>query len=221
MQGVVIERMGKFVKIKTHDGETVVKMRKKLPELGEMVRITDRPVSQKVYVAEKITEAPEALPPLNELKPLLKTIKKPRTSFDIQFLSQLVDMIKMRVGSLPQDFYANLGMYYENGEVDEKMKSLGFWLLTLSHPYVFKSIPSKKGPIHIFMNRKKRSFSVSFVKNSSIVCVKGTVQEDYIFVDFINFSPDREALEKLKDNLLGHFRNVFFKVGDLKNGLYA
>ncbi|HBT25169.1 MAG TPA: hypothetical protein DEA58_00540, partial [Pseudothermotoga sp.] len=60
-----------------------------------------------------------------------------------------------------------------------------------------------------------------FVKNSSIVCVKGTVQEDYIFVDFINFSPDREALEKLKDNLLGHFRNVFFKVGDLKNGLYA
>lgn len=64
MDGIVIDRLGKWVKIRTQNGETIVKMNKKLPEIGELVRITDHPINPKVYVAEKICEAPEALPPV-------------------------------------------------------------------------------------------------------------------------------------------------------------
>ncbi len=221
MDGVVIDRFGKWVKIKTQKGETVVKMNRKLPQIGELVRITEYPVNPKVYVAEKIFEAPEVLPPLQQLQPLLRSIEKPRGDLDIPFLAKVAEQIQKRTGRLDNDFFDRLGLYYKNGEVNQDMEAFGLWLMTLSHPYTFRSLPDLEKPLHLFIDRRSKTFRVDFVRNSKVMSIEGTIISDQIFLNMTGVKASTEQIEQLRSSLSTYFRTVLINTGGLKDGLYA
>lgn len=221
MDGIVVDRFGKWVKIRTEKGETVVKMNKKLPEIGELVRITDHPSNLKVYVAEKIFEAPEVLPPLQQLQPFLRSVDKPRGDFDIPFLAKLTEQVEKRVGQLQSDFFDQLGLYYKKGEINEDMKTFGLWLMTVSHPYTFKSLPDLEKPIHIFMDRNSKKFRVDFVRDSKTMTIDGVIIADQIAVNISGFRANQEQIQHLRESLNTYFKNVLINTGGLRNGLYA
>lgn len=221
MEGIVIDRFGKWIKIRTQDGETVLKVQRKPPEVGELVRITDQPTSQKIYVAEKLFDAPEPLPPLEELKPLLQSIGKPLNDYDIPFLVKLVEQIERRLGEVPKWFFEELGAYYKSGEINEKMEAFGLWMLTVSHPYVFRSLPDDSNPLHLFIDRKRMTFTIHCIKQSKPVCIDGAVLSDSISVKVNGYSLNPQQIQDLRELLGKHFKNVFINPGGLKDGLYA
>ncbi|MGJ8454798.1 hypothetical protein ACSFC1_05775 [Pseudothermotoga sp. U03pept] len=221
MEGVVIDRFGKWIKIRTQDGETILKVRKRPPEVGEIVRITDQPTSQKVYLAERLFNAPEPLPPLEELKPLLQNIGKPLNDYDIPFLVKLIEQIERRLGQLPKWFFEELGAYYKNGETSEKMEAFGLWVLTVSHPYVFRSLVGDGGLHHLFIDRKRMTFRIHCIKQSKTLCIDGIVLADSITVKVNDYKLNFEQIQSLRELLSKHFRNVFINTGGLKDGLYA
>ncbi len=221
MDGVVIDIFGKWVKIRTQNGETVVKMNRKLPEIGELVRITDHPVNLKVYAAEKIFEAPEVLPPLQKLQPLLRNIDKPRNDADIPFLVKLIERVENRIGQLRSDFFEQVGLYYKNGEVNESLKTFGLWLMTVSHPFTFKSLPDLEKPLHIFMDRNSKRFRIDFVRNSKTMSIEGLIINDQIVLDIKGFKIDQQQIEQLRTSLSTYFKSVLINTGGLRDGLYA
>ncbi|HOJ87458.1 MAG TPA: hypothetical protein PLP64_00360 [Pseudothermotoga sp.] len=221
MDGIVTDRFGKWIKIRTEKGETVLKVKKNPPEVGELVRITDQPVNPKVHVAEKIFDAPEPLPSLQELRPLLQSIGKPRSDPDIPFLARLTEQVEKRVGALQRDFYDQLSLYYENGEIDENMKAFGLWLMTVSHPYAFRSLPDLEKPLHIFMDRRSKTFKVDFVRDFKTISIDGMIVLEQIIINMKGLRVDSEKIQQLRDSLNSYFKSVLINTGGLKDGLYA
>lgn len=221
MDGIVVDRFGKWVKIRTQKGETVVRMNKKLPEIGELVRITDHPANLKVYVAEKIFEAPEALPPLRKLQPLLQSIGKPRDDADIPFLAKLTEQVENRVGQIRNDFFDQMGIYYKKGEINENLQTFGIWLMTVSYPYTFRSLPDLEKPIHTFIDRSSKKFRIDFVKNSKTMSIDGIIITNQIILNMAGLKINQEQMEQLRKSLNMYFESVLINTGGLRNGLYA
>ncbi|MEN3008178.1 hypothetical protein [Pseudothermotoga sp.] len=216
MEGFVVETHGKFARLRTEKGDIVVKVKGPPPEVGKLVRISDQPLLEKVYLAEKVLQLGDTAPPLAILEPVLRTIKKPRFDEDIVFLSQLVQVVQKRSGKQDKKFWDRLLRYYETGN-DE---IFGLWLFTVSSPYVFQSVPDGEAPIHIFADRKHRSFRIDFVKDSKPIVVEGNVWQNQIMLSFSQ-ALAIEKLEELRTRLTKHFSLVRIIVGDGIDGLYA
>lgn len=216
MEGFVVETYGKFAKLRTEKGDIVVKVKGPPPEVGKLVRISDQPLLEKVYLAEKVLQLHGTSPSLAVLEPVLKVFRKPRFDEDIVFLSQLVQVVQKRVGKLDRKFWNSLLEYYETGS-DE---TFGLWLLTVSSPYVFQSLPDREAPTHVFADRNRHAFRIDFVKDGKPLIVEGSVWQNQLVVSFSQMLPT-EKLEELKANLLKHFSLVRFILGDGIDGLYA
>lgn len=216
MEGFVVETYGKFAKLRTEKGDIVVKVKGPPPEVGKLVRISDQPLLEKVYLAEKVLKLHGTSPSLAVLEPVLKVFKKPRFDEDIVFLSQLVQVVQRRVGKLDKKFWNSLLEYYETAG-DE---TFGLWLFTVSSPYVFQSFPDREAPTHVFADRTRHVFRIDFVKDGKPLIVEGSVWQNQLAVSFSQVLPT-EKLEELKANLLKHFSLVRIVLGDGIDGLYA
>lgn len=216
MEGFVVETFGRFAKLRTDKGDIVVKIKGQPPEVGKLVRISDRPTLDKVYLAEKVLQLDENSPPLSVLEPILRSIKQFRFDEDAVFLSKTVQAVQARAGKLGKDFYRSLARYYETAE-DE---TFGLWLFTLSSPHIFQSVPDKEVPMHIYLDRSRHTFRIDFVRDSIPISIKGSVWQDQILLSFSQMLP-ADKMEDLRERLSKHFSMVRFILGAGIDGLYA
>lgn len=68
LEGFVVETFGKFAKLRTDKGDIVVKVKGQPPEVGKLVRISDQPLLDKVYLAEKVLQLKGDSPSLSSLE---------------------------------------------------------------------------------------------------------------------------------------------------------
>lgn len=216
LEGFVVETFGKFAKLRTDKGDIVVKVKGQPPEVGKLVRISDQPLLDKIYLAEKVLQLKGDSPSLSSLEPILRAIKKFRFDEDVVFLSQTVQAVQSRTGKLDRDFYRSIARYYETAE-DE---NFGIWLFTLSSPYIFQSFPDKEAPVHVYIDRSHRTFRMDFVKDSKPIVLEGNVWQHQIVLSFSQMLPT-EKMEELKERLSKHFMIVRFVLGAGIDGLYA
>ncbi|KAF2958243.1 hypothetical protein AS159_00540 [Thermotoga sp. Ku-13t] len=216
MEGFVIETFGKFAKLRTEKGDIVVKVKGQPPEVGKFVRISDQPVLEKFYLAEKVLQLESDSPPLSALEPILRVIRKARFDEDVVFLSRTAQAVEARVGKLDRNFYRSLAKYYETGE-DE---TFGLWLFTLSNPYIFQSVPEKEAPVHVYIDRSRHTFRIDFVKGSKPVVIEGKVWQNQLVLSFSQMFPT-DRMEELRERLSRHFSLVRFILGAGIDGLYA
>jgi hypothetical protein len=216
LEGFVVETFGKFAKLRTDKGDIVVKVKGQPPEVGKLVRISDQPLLDKVYLAEKVLQLKSDSPSLSSLEPILKVIKKFRFDEDVVLLSQTVQAVQSRTGKLDRDFYRSLARYYETAE-DE---TFGLWLFTLSNPHIFQSLPDSEAPIHVYIDRSRHVFRIDFVKDSKPMVLEGNVGQHQIVLSFSQML-STEEMEELRERLSKHFTIVRFVLGAGIDGLYA
>ncbi|AEH50760.1 hypothetical protein [Pseudothermotoga thermarum] len=223
LEGFVVERLGQIVKVRTDKGETLLKFKRKVPNEGEYVRFVDKPEGRDFFVAERLIDSQESLAPLKKLHPFLQTLGKFRGGYEANFCVALADKIceRLEKEELPRAFYNSFSEYYKLGEINQKLKDFGLWIFTVGYPYEFKSLPSEEEPIHILIDRKTKRFQINFFNKGICHVFNGFIVNQSLSLHLKpSVGIDFEKLEKLRQNLLKRFQNVFMKVGDV-NGLLA
>ncbi len=219
LEGVVIERYGQVVKVRTNKGEALLRFRKKAPVEGEHVRLVDKPSNSNFFVAEMLVDSKGPLPSLKKLDPFLQTIGKFRDAFEAHFCVAIADSIceRLQKGELSKNFYLTFAEYYKTGEVNTRMIDFGLWLFTVGYPYEFKSLPDENNePLHIMIDRKYKKFEINFFKNGVYYTFNGAISTQGLTLKVKPVTNlDFDLLERLRQNLLRRFSAVFVKVGEI------
>ncbi len=223
LEGFVVERFGQIVKVRTDKGEALLKFKRKTPSEGEHVRLVDKPESRNFFVAEKLVDSQEPLPPLKKLHPFLETLGKFRDGYEANFCVTLTDRICERLGKaeLPRSFYNSFAEYYKSGEINQKLSDFGLWLFTIGYPYEFKSLPAEDNPVHVLVDRRIKKFEINFFHQGVYYTFNGVISNQGLTLQLKPATGmDFERLEELRQNLLKRFQTVFMKVGGI-DGLFA
>ncbi len=197
ISGRVIDVLGKYVKVRTQNGEKVLRMRgKKVPNKGWILEFRKEGNSSS-FVGSVILESTVSLPPLVDVVPLLEMgISDP---VDVTFLVDLTRSILLRLGKLPKWYYKKLEEYYKKGEGNSQgvcshitvralesmnlrigkpdfLRAFGDWMNTFSHPYYFRSYRGKPRPARVFINKSKAMIRIDYLsKEHGRVLVEGLV----------------------------------------------
>ncbi|MCD6449313.1 MAG: hypothetical protein J7L34_02230 [Thermotogaceae bacterium] len=188
MNGVVVDIYKGYVKVHTPKGEKILKIkgRKNFPEKGWILEFKkDDPYAQ--FQGNVVVDSMVALPPLNEVIPIVEAAKTSRPD-DIIFLAEVTRNVYRRLGKLPGWYYKRLGEYYQQGEAfSEKHgimsssvakllkkegiefqkgkvdpnRAFGYWLRTFSSPLEFRSYNSGSGKrIRLYIRKTLSSFRI-------------------------------------------------------------
>lgn len=217
--GLVLESYGKYVKVKTRDGEVIIKSDKKAPKEGTKIEIKD--FGQGDYKAKVLAKRPGKFDAL------------PNVRF-VEISERLVDGMSYNISnkSRRDDLVVNIALFIEelskrmeisgaflqrfqkylNGELDGSTEFEEFenYVNLLSGKYGLKR--TKNGIA--FLNRSHGTFQV-FVGEDSI---SGKIDGDSIV---LYFSKMPENAEELEQNLRKSFSFVSFKLEGFVDGTYV
>lgn len=217
--GLVLESYGKYVKVKTRDGEVIIKSDKKAPKEGTKIEMKD--FGQGDYKAKVLAKRPgkfDALPNVRFIEISERLVDG--MSYNISNKSRRDDLIvdialfieelskRMEIsGAFLQRFQK-----YLNGELDgsNEFEEFENYVNLLSGKYGLKR--TKNGIV--FLNRSHGTFQV-FVGEDSI---SGKIDGDSIV---LYFSKMPENAEELEQNLRKSFSFVSFKLEGFVDGTYV
>ncbi len=217
--GLVLESYGKYVKVKTKDGEVIIKSDKKAPKEGMKIEIKD--FGQGDYKAQVLAKRPgrfDDLPNVRFVEMSEKLVDEmSRNSTNKLDRDDLVVNIALFIEELSKRIDVNSAFLqkfqkYMNGELDGNTELADFenYINLLSGRYGLKK--SKNGIA--FLNRAHGTFQV-FVGDDSIL---GKIDGDSIT---LYFSKMPENVEELERNLRRSFSFVSFKLEGFVDGTYV
>jgi len=217
--GLVLESYGKYVKVKTKDGEVIIKSDKKAPKEGMKIEIKD--FGQGDYKAQVLAKRPgrfDDLPNVRFVEMSEKLVdemshtpaEKLKRDDLVVNIALFIEELSKRIdvtGTFLQKFQK-----YLNGELDGNTELADFenYINLLSGRYGLKK--SKNGIA--FLNRAHGTFQV-FVGDDSIL---GKIDGDSIT---LYFSKMPENVEELERNLRRSFSFVSFKLEGFVDGTYV
>ncbi len=204
-QGVVVDVFKNYVKVQTHDGEKIVRLKGKrnLPDKGWILELK-KSDPYAPFVGSVVVDSYSTLPPLKEAIPIIEETNSTEP-YEITFFSELTRSIAKRLGFLPEWYYRSLGEYYKKGEGNtigvvsdvtvkilkekgieftkskkkDNMKIFGAWLNTFSAPYKFRSYKNGNGrPVRIYARGTLAAYTVridAFTKEHGRVIVEGEI----------------------------------------------
>jgi len=217
--GLVLESYGKYVKVKTKDGEVIIKSDKKAPKEGMKIEIKD--FGQGDYKAKVLAKRPgkfDELPNVRFIEISERLVDEmSRNSTNKLDRDDLVVNIALFIEELSKRIDVNSAFLqkfqkYMNGELDGNTELADFenYINLLSGRYGLKK--SKNGIA--FLNRAHGTFQV-FVGDDSIL---GKIDGDSIT---LYFSKMPENVEELERNLRRSFSFVSFKLEGFVDGTYV
>ncbi|HOP82096.1 MAG TPA: hypothetical protein PL174_02660 [Fervidobacterium sp.] len=217
--GLVLESYGKYVKVKTKDGEVIIKSDKKAPKEGMKIEIKD--FGQGDYKAQVLAKRPgrfDDLPNVRFVEMSEKLVDEmSHTPAEKLKRDDLVVNIALFIEELSKRIDVNSAFLqkfqkYMNGELDGNTELADFenYINLLSGRYGLKK--SKNGIA--FLNRAHGTFQV-FVGDDSIL---GKIDGDSIT---LYFSKMPENVEELERNLRRSFSFVSFKLEGFVDGTYV
>ena len=217
--GLVLESYGKYVKVKTKDGEVIIKSDKKAPKEGMKIEIKD--FGQGDYKAQVLAKRPgrfDDLPNVRFVEMSEKLVdemshtpaEKLKRDDLVVNIALFIEELSKRIdvtGTFLQKFQK-----YLNGELDGNTELADFenYINLLSGKYGLKK--SRNGIA--FLNRAHGTFQV-FVGDDSI---SGKIDGDSIT---LYFSKMPENVEELERNLRRSFSFVSFKLEGFVDGTYV
>ncbi|MBZ4650331.1 hypothetical protein [Thermosipho sp. (in: thermotogales)] len=203
MYGIVSDLYRNIVRLKTNNGDIVIKSNKKMPK-GLKVEIKN--IGQGDYKGKILMGPSKVLPSLDAIY-YSSMITEDRSL--VEKLSFLFEELSKRV-KIDRSFLEKFKKYFEAGEVDEDNKVFGNYVNLLSGRYGFRSF----GMIKIFVDRKAEEFVLYFKDN----VIKGKVEGNDIIL-----STDKiiENIEELKERLKKYFLNVYIKYENFEGGIYV
>jgi len=217
--GLVLESYGKYVKVKTRDGEVIIKSDKKAPKEGTKIEMKD--FGQGDYKAKVLAKRPgkfDELPNVRFIEISERLVDEmSRNSTNKLDRDDLVVNIALFIEELSKRIDVNSAFLqkfqkYMNGELDGNTELADFenYINLLSGRYGLKK--SKNGIA--FLNRAHGTFQV-FVGDDSIL---GKIDGDSIT---LYFSKMPENVEELERNLRRSFSFVSFKLEGFVDGTYV
>ncbi|QTA37886.1 hypothetical protein JYK00_09235 [Thermosipho ferrireducens] len=204
MYAIVTETFGKFMKLKTKNGEIVIRSKKSVPKEGISVELKS---SGNADFFGKIIAGPsKKLPSLKFLVFAEKISKKKQHIVSIAFfLEELKERLKIN-----NEIINIIKKYVEIGEVNEEMKTIGSYLNALSGKFGLRSYQNSL----VFTNRETGEFEIYTEDNT----IKGVVRGNSIEIILKKIPED---IELLKTSLEKHFTFVSIKKEGMENGIYA
>ncbi len=217
--GLVLESYGKYVKVRTRDGEVIIKSDKKAPKEGTKIEMKD--FGQGDYKAKVLAKRPgkfDELPNVRFIEISERLVDEmSRNSTNKLDRDDLVVNIALFIEELSKRIDVNSAFLqkfqkYLNGELDGNTELADFenYINLLSGRYGLKK--SKNGIA--FLNRAHGTFQV-FVGDDSIL---GKIDGDSIT---LYFSKMPENVEELERNLRRSFSFVSFKLEGFVDGTYV
>ncbi|HOK33376.1 MAG TPA: hypothetical protein PLM21_03040 [Fervidobacterium sp.] len=217
--GLVLESYGKYVKVRTRDGEVIIKSDKKAPKEGTKIEMKD--FGQGDYKAKVLAKRPgkfDELPNVRFIEISERLVDEmSRNSTNKLDRDDLVVNIALFIEELSKRIDVNSAFLqkfqkYMNGELDGNTELADFenYINLLSGRYGLKK--SKNGIA--FLNRAHGTFQV-FVGDDSIL---GKIDGDSIT---LYFSKMPENVEELERNLRRSFSFVSFKLEGFVDGTYV
>ncbi len=217
--GLVLESYGKYVKVKTRDGEVIIKSDKKAPKEGTKIEIKD--FGQGDYKAKVLAKRPgkfDELPNVRSIEISERLVDEMSHSpADKLERDDLVVNIALFIEELSKRIDVNSAFLqklqkYMNGELNGNTELVDFenYINLLSGRYGLKK--SKNGIA--FLDRARGTFQV-FVGDDSIL---GKIDGDSIT---LYFSKMPENVEELERNLRRSFSFVSFKLEGFVDGTYV
>ena len=217
--GLVLESYGKYVKVRTRDGEVIIKSDKKAPKEGTKIEMKD--FGQGDYKAKVLAKRPgkfDELPNVRFIEISERLVDEmSRNSTNKLDRDDLVVNIALFIEELSKRIDVNSAFLqkfqkYLNGELDGNTELADFenYINLLSGRYGLKK--SKNGIA--FLDRARGTFQV-FVGDDSIL---GKIDGDSIT---LYFSKMPENVEELERNLRRSFSFVSFKLEGFVDGTYV
>jgi len=217
--GLVLESYGKYVKVRTRDGEVIIKSDKKAPKEGTKIEMKD--FGQGDYKAKVLAKRPgkfDELPNVSFIEISERLVDEmSRNSTNKLDRDDLVVNIALFIEELSKRIDVNSAFLqkfqkYLNGELDGNTELADFenYINLLSGRYGLKK--SKNGIA--FLDRARGTFQV-FVGDDSIL---GKIDGDSIT---LYFSKMPENVEELERNLRRSFSFVSFKLEGFVDGTYV
>jgi len=217
--GLVLESYGKYVKVRTRDGEVIIKSDKKALKEGTKIEMKD--FGQGDYKAKVLAKRPgkfDELPNVRFIEISERLVDEmSRNSTNKLDRDDLVVNIALFIEELSKRIDVNSAFLqkfqkYLNGELDGNTELADFenYINLLSGRYGLKK--SKNGIA--FLNRAHGTFQV-FVGDDSIL---GKIDGDSIT---LYFSKMPENVEELERNLRRSFSFVSFKLEGFVDGTYV
>ncbi|MBP7303261.1 MAG: hypothetical protein ABFC87_06085 [Fervidobacterium sp.] len=217
--GLVLESYGKYVKVRTRDGEVIIKSDKKALKEGTKIEMKD--FGQGDYKAKVLAKRPgkfDELPNVRFIEISERLVDEmSRNSTNKLDRDDLVVNIALFIEELSKRIDVNSAFLqkfqkYMNGELDGNTELADFenYINLLSGRYGLKK--SKNGIA--FLNRAHGTFQV-FVGDDSIL---GKIDGDSIT---LYFSKMPENVEELERNLRRSFSFVSFKLEGFVDGTYV
>jgi len=217
--GLVLESYGKFVKVRTRDGEVIIKSDNKALKEGTKIEMKD--FGQGDYKAKVLAKRPgkfDELPNVRFIEISERLVDEmSRNSTNKLDRDDLVVNIALFIEELSKRIDVNSAFLqkfqkYMNGELDGNTELADFenYINLLSGRYGLKK--SKNGIA--FLNRAHGTFQV-FVGDDSIL---GKIDGDSIT---LYFSKMPENVEELERNLRRSFSFVSFKLEGFVDGTYV
>ncbi len=217
--GLVLESYGKYVKVRTRDGEVIIKSDNKALKEGTKIEMKD--FGQGDYKAKVLAKRPgkfDELPNVRFIEISERLVDEmSRNSTNKLDRDDLVVNIALFIEELSKRIDVNSAFLqkfqkYMNGELDGNTELADFenYINLLSGRYGLKK--SKNGIA--FLNRAHGTFQV-FVGDDSIL---GKIDGDSIT---LYFSKMPENVEELERNLRRSFSFVSFKLEGFVDGTYV
>lgn len=209
--GLILESYGKYMKLRTPDGEIIVKSDRKPPKEGTKIELKDFGYGDlKATIIAKKDDTVDHLPDLR-----LIAVSEKLSRFIPEQLQEWSKDITVRIAlvleevskktDMNREFFKNFENYLANSD-----GVFEFYLNILSGAY---GLLYRSG-IFVFLNRKNGRFEV-FTKDNKI---KGHVTEKAVTLYFQRIPADVRELEL---NLKKHFGVVNIKLESLDGGVYV
>lgn len=209
--GLVLESYGKYMKVRTRDGEIIVKSDKRPPKEGSKIELKDFGYGDlRATIVAKKDDTIDHLPSLKLMELSEKVAKSLSEDFrawskEIAVRIALVlEEVSKRV-DIDTEFLKWMGGYFVSHD-----ECFEHYLNMISGGY---GLLSRDG-IFVFINRRNGRFEV-FTKDNKI---KGIVTDEIVTLYFKKMPG---GVEELENNLKKHFGLVNIKLESLDGGVYV
>lgn len=217
--GLVLETYGRYAKVKTKDGEYIIKSDKKPPKEGTKIEVKD--FGKGDYTAKILAKKPSDFIELPKVRFVdmaekiserlsMKTIKNGNfiTTAIALFLEELSNRI-----DISKELLEKLQKLLNGEELSTEDKKLDLFLNLLSGRY---SLRNENGSF-IFLDRKNSTFHI-FTQDNRIF---GKIEEGSFSTATVYFDKFPENIELLENNLKKHFNLVSIKLASFSESIYV
>ncbi len=214
--GLVLESYGKYLKVRTKDGEFIVKSDKKFPKEGTKIEVKD--FGKGDYLAKIVAKKPGEFEELPNVKfvemseRIISGLKFKHINAVSVAVALFLEELSKRI-EISNPLILRIQKLLSSKDLDDEDKKFERYLNVLSGRYGLKS----DSEVIIFIDRKTSMFHVFLEDNKIFGKVEDGIQNSVI----LYFEKLPENVRYLEESLRKYFQIVSIKLEGFSEGAYV